>query len=69
MNIDNNGNLIHSDYHSKFSHNGTEFIVDELEDSWLVTERNITVKSFGNTIEEAKNLAKKAWDDFKLKQQ
>ena len=68
MKIDESGNLIHEDYAASFMHDGRQFIVDEYEDYFLVTEQNFTVKRKGKTFEEAKKNAIEAWDSYQEKQ-
>ncbi len=59
MDIDHGNN-----YHSRVSHNGTSFIIDKLDDGWLVTQSSFIVKKRGEDLEKTKQAAFDAYDSY-----
>ena len=66
MKIDEEGNLIHKDFTSSFRYKGRTFIVDNLDDGYLITESQFIAKERGKDFEEVKKRIKKSWDKLEV---
>jgi len=66
MKIDEKGNLIHEDFTSSFRYKGRTFIVDKLDDGYLITESQFLAKERGEDFEEVKNRIQKRWDKLEV---
>jgi len=57
-------NGMHKKYHEAFSYGGTMFIVDRLDDAWLITEQSFTMNYRHKDLDKAKEEIKKKWDKW-----
>lgn len=62
MELDKKGKLIHKDFTSSFEYKGRTFIVDKIEDGYLITESQFLTKVVGHDFEEVKDRIQKKWD-------
>lgn len=66
MKIDEKGSLIHDDNPESFRYKGRTFIVDKIEDGYLITESQFLAKERGKYFEEVKNRIEKRWDKLEV---
>lgn len=69
MKIDKNGDLIHEDYESSFQYKNRLFIIDKLDNGYLITESQFILNASAPTLKEAKIRVKNSWDQYIIKKQ
>ena len=62
MKIGINGEIVHEDYTSAFKYKGRIFIVDKLDDGWLISESQMLIKRRGLLLDETITKIKSEWD-------
>ena len=66
MKIDEQGNLVHDDNPESFRYKGRTFIVDKLNEGYLITESQFLTSERGENFSEVKNIIEKRWDKLEV---
>tara|TARA_R110000765_G_scaffold96266_1_gene181087 strand:+ start:36733 stop:36951 length:219 start_codon:yes stop_codon:yes gene_type:complete len=66
MKTDEKGKLLHDDNPESFRYKGRTFIVDKLDDGYLITDSQFLAKERGDDFAEVKNRIEKRWDKLEV---